>query len=120
MERRSVSARDQTTVLTVIEPGEEPLVDCLQTAEGRVTGPYLWLLGSVSTKQALRESNGESIEIGRIIPGHRLVVGSTVDRHSRYVLPGIVNKEELYIKRAQRSDRKSHRNLCRITSEMAD
>lgn len=81
------------TVLQIIQPGLEPLVDLIRVEEGATEGPYLRFLGSVATRETF-EDDLENIIVGRIVGGYHLVLADPNDSSRTYLLPGRVDTEQ--------------------------
>jgi hypothetical protein len=77
------------TVLEIISPGLEPIVDCVRTEEGLAFGPIMRLLGSVASQEALEENSGNII-LGQVVSGYRLVMANPNDPSNTYLIPGRV------------------------------
>jgi hypothetical protein len=83
-------------VFDIEEPGEQPLVDILETVEGRTSGPLMRFLGSVASRYET-----EDIRPGLIVSRHSLAVGLE-GRGAPIVLSGLVAEAGVKISRPRR------------------
>ncbi len=60
-------------VFTVHEQADQPMVDLLETPEGRTDGPLIKFLGTVASADALQE---EGLRLGEVVRTYRVVLGT--------------------------------------------
>ncbi|MGZ6005093.1 MAG: hypothetical protein ACXWLH_02985 [Candidatus Saccharimonadales bacterium] len=83
------------TVLKIINQSSQPEVDVLETEDGSTSGPNMVFLGSIASKQAVRENFESSLLAGKIAGNHRLVLSNVGPMAGRkiFLISGIVDPE---------------------------
>lgn len=71
--RVEIRTSEGPIIFTVHEKSEQPMVDLLETPEGRTNGPLLKFLGTVASTDALHD---DGLRSGEVVKTYKVVLGT--------------------------------------------